>query len=562
MWGDAAGLDPATLSPGSDLVLGADRGQADELAHGVLLDDWLDAGARGELDREARRRCAAWLERRAGALTVAGVPLGYVHELELYADVFVPELRVVEGLSQVARRGLARVALHGVDTELSRCLEARLSDLGVEVEAGPAAAPPSYPRAFRRSVGASRRVSGALREAIGVPGRPRGTVLFEPYWHLTPVWRLLTGTAAEPVMGPFNRPALPRRHVLRSLRHGGWIGAPGAASRKRSERAVLNALEGLDPAGSADPLDRLLDLRYARLLAVQARHTLAEAEERRQAFAGPVKATVAYSDSAPIPRLNAVAARENGASVVTVQHGLWGHLPIDDGRPARILDGWTADHVAVWSEREAEVFAPHVPGDVVVTGDPGATLLAAGPALAGPADTALVLAQMTTPLSTGADARVSARHLRAALGALSSTAVRRVVVRPHPLDPERAAYARIGAQIPGLAVRVDASGRVEDAIAAAGICVGALSTATLQAAAMGVPTVLLDVTGMALAWPFDGAGAFPTARSEEELVELIGSAQAAREVALDALGARPDAPQAVADLVGRAAAGPGSLADR
>lgn len=528
----------------------------------MLLDDWLDAATRDELDREARRRCAAWQELRGDALTVAGVPLGHVHELELYADVFLPEVRVVEGLAVVAGRGLRRLLLEGVDLELSRCIDARLSELGVEVEIGRRADPPSYPVAFRRDVTVSRRVSGALREAVGVPGRPRGAVLFEPYWHLTPVWRLLAGTAAEPVMGPFNRPALPRRALLRSLRRGGWIGAPGAMRRRRSERVVLDVLEGLGPASSGDPLDELLDLRCARLLATQARHTLAEAAIRRQAFAGRVRATVAYSDSAPLPRVNAVAAREHGAPVVTVQHGLFGHLPMDDGRPARTLDGWTADQVAVWSEREKRAFGPHVPGEVVVTGNPGAVRLASGAAAPGPADTALVLAQMTTPLSTGADARVSARHLRAAVGALSATGVRRVVVRPHPLDREREAYARIGAETPGLAVRVEAGGPVEDAIAAAGICIGALSTATLQAAAMGVPTVLLDVTGMALAWPFDGSGAFPTARSEEELAELIGSARAGREVALDALGARPDAAERVAEVVGRAAAGTGSLAGR
>ena len=521
----------------------------------MLLDDWLDATTRDELDREARRRCAAWLERYDEALTVAGVPLGHVHELELYADVFLPETRIVEGLGTVAGRGLRRVVLERVDPELSRCIDARLSALAVDVEIGQSAEAPSYPRAFRRDVSWSRRLSGALREAVGVPGRTRGAVLFEPYWHLTSVWGLLTGTPAEPVMVPFNRPSLPRAALFRSVRRGGWIGSPGAGRRRRSERMVRDALESL--AGSGDPLDELLDRRCARLLATQARHTLAEVAVRRRAFAGRLRATVAYSDSAPFPRVNAVAAREHGAAVVTVQHGLWGHLPMDDGRPARILDGWTADRVAVWSERESRVFGPHVPGEVVVTGNPGAARLTTGAGVPGAADTALILAQMTTPLSTGADARVSARHLRAALGALSGTAVRRVVVRPHPLDRERETYARIGDEARGLSVRVDAGGSVEAAIAAAGICIGALSTATLQAAAMGIPTVLLDVTGMALAWPFDGSGDFPTARSEEELAQLIGSVGAAREVALDALGARPDAAERVADVVTRAAASGG-----
>lgn len=557
MWGGLPAVDPAALSPGGDLVLCASPGQADLLAHGVLLDDWLGPTAREELDREARRRCAAWQEVHADPLTVAGVPLHHVHELELYADVFLPAVRIVTGLAAVARAGATRLLLEGVDGELSRCLEARLSELGVRVEVGRSADPPDYPLAFRRDLSGRRRLTGALREAVGLPARARGAVLFEPYWHLTAVWRSLAGTAAEPLMSPFNRPALRPGELLGSLRRGGWTGAPGAVRRARSHRAVQDALARLSPIGSADPLDRLLELRCSRLLATQARHTLAEAAVRRGAFAAGARAALAYSDSAPLPRINAVAAREHGSAVITAQHGLFGHLPMDDGRPARTLDGWNADHVAVWSEREKQAFGPHVPGEVVVTGNPGAVGLTAPARKAGPSDTALVLAQMTTPLSAGADVRVGTRHLRAALGALSKTGVRRVLVRPHPLDRERESYARIATETPGMAVRVEANGPVEAAIAATGVCVGALSTATLQAAAMGVPTALLDMTGMALAWPFDGSGDFPTARSGEELAQLLPGMAPAREVALDALGARADAADRVADVVVRAVAGRG-----
>ena len=126
------------------------------------------------------------------------------------------------------------------------------------------------------------------------------------------------------------------------------------------------------------------------------------------------------------------------------------------------------------------------------------------------------------------------------------------MLRPHPLDPEREGYLRIAAEHPELDVVVDAGGPVETAIERAGICIGALSTATLQAAAMGVPTVLLDVTEMTLTWPFDGSGDFSTARSEAELAESIGSARADRDVALEALGARPDAAERVAEVVASA----------
>lgn len=561
MWGGLHGLDPTALRAGIDVVLHASPGQAEQLAPGVLLDDWTPTATRSELDGEARAQMAAWQASRETALTANGVPLHRIHELDLYADVFMRELRVVNGLSVIGERGRGTtMSLTGVDAALADCLEAVLARTGIEVRRGAAGHGPNYPLTFRRRMSGRQRVTGALRIALGLPGRPRGTVLVEPYWSLAGVWGLLAARAAtRPVVSPFNPPELGRRELLRSIRLGGWLGTPGARLRARSRRRVSAAVAELATSPAADPLERLFDLRAADLLGVVARDTVAETDLRRRAFAsGRLRATLAYSDTAPGPRINAVVAREHAAPVLQAQHGLYAHLPRDDGsRPARILDGWSADVVAVWSDRTAAAFAPHVPGRVEVTGNPGAMRLLAGDTRGGgPASgRALVLAQPTGPLSTITDARVPGRHLHAALSALeASGAARQVTVRPHPLDVGWDAYARIGGAYPALEVSVDASGPVEAVIRAACVCVGAASTATLQAAALGVPSVLLDFTGMPLEWPFDGAGDFPVARSQDELTALLSDLgaidpQTSREVALEALGARPGAASAIADLV-------------
>jgi hypothetical protein len=126
------------------------------------------------------------------------------------------------------------------------------------------------------------------------------------------------------------------------------------------------------------------------------------------------------------------------------------------------------------------------------------------------------------------------------------------VLRPHPLDD--ADYeANLPAQ-PGLSVRVERGGPIEPLFAGAALCVGALSTATLQAAVAGVPTVFLNSTGLRLAWPFDGSGAFPYAEDAEGLAARIDEVLAApvvpgAEAAAEALGLRPDSVERLVELV-------------
>jgi hypothetical protein len=560
LWGSSTNTDPTSLKAGRDLVLQARRRDAEQLAPGVLLDDWLSPAQREGIDGEARRRAAEWESTRGPALRPDDVPLAHIHELELYTDVFLPETRVVQGLRTVLERTApSRLTLRGLDSDLGACLTDTLFGVEIVAEGEPGVAP-TYPLTFQRELAPARRLSGAIRKGFGFPGRARGRVVIESYWHLVPVWQALAARPdAAPVMNLVPLPGLPTREVLTLAAKGGWVGAPGAGARRRSRRLLRRALAELHPESQSNPLDHLLDRRALTLLGAQALDTVAEAGVRRKAFAhGRVRAAVGYSDTAPGPRLNAMAAREQGAAVVQVQHGMFGHLPRDNGRPARIVDGWIADLLALWSEHDAASFAPYVPGEVHVTGNPGAERLLgtyAARHAGGKVRRVLLLGQMTTPLSTGTDVRVTAKHMRAALDGLSAAASGcEVSVRPHPLDLERDLYLRIAGDYPGVTVRLEAGGPVEQAIGAADLCVGALSTATLQSALLGTPAILLDVTGMELSWPFDGSGAFPTARCAEELASLVGSLRSGpetpgREAALEALGARPGATERVADVV-------------
>ena len=90
-----------------------------------------------------------------------------------------------------------------------------------------------------------------------------------------------------------------------------------------------------------------------------------------------------------------------------------------------------------------------------------------------------------------------------------------------------------------------------------------MSTATLQAAALGVPTVLLDVAGVPRPWPFDGGpDALPLATDARGLAAAADTARRRADVAgagaaREALGARREAVDDVVALLARLSAGAG-----
>src|SRR3954468_6747602 len=132
----SSGLEPSGLQPGRDLVLEIAREHGDELSFGVLLDDHLPPETREQIDGEAIESLAAWRERRDRELTFAGVCLSHIWEIELLAEVFLPEKRIASGLRYaVASGGVLRLECEGLDSERLACLRAVLDPLGIEVAA-------------------------------------------------------------------------------------------------------------------------------------------------------------------------------------------------------------------------------------------------------------------------------------------------------------------------------------------------------------------------------------------------------------------------------------------
>jgi hypothetical protein len=187
-----------------------------------------------------------------------------------------------------------------------------------------------------------------------------------------------------------------------------------------------------------------------------------------------------------------------------------------------------------------------------VTGNPGAVDPAPSDAGSGPG--ALVLLQGSSASLLTFDVRASKRYVDQALAGLAAAAFTGpVVMRPHALDPMD--YSGVNSH--GLRASVESGTSIPDELRRARLCIGTVSTATLEAAAAGVPTVFLDVTGVGLPWPFDRSGALPTATDSASLAHAIRALQgipgAAREAAREALGARPDALSRVVELVVAAA---------
>ena len=156
----------------------------------------------------------------------------------------------------------------------------------------------------------------------------------------------------------------------------------------------------------------------------------------------------------------------------------------------------------------------------------------------------VVLVDYPSRMSARVHQRVSARHVATAISAarraLPGTPV---VVRPHPSDAEPGAYGALGS-------RVDATTGIEQLLERCSLCIGSVSTATLQSAAMGIPTIQLDVSGADdRPWPLDGS-VLPRARDEDELVAMMaGRIEGSAESARVALGARRGATSAVVDLI-------------
>jgi hypothetical protein len=276
--------------------------------------------------------------------------------------------------------------------------------------------------------------------------------------------------------------------------------------------------------------------------------TLAHVRHLRRALVGKrILVGLLPFDSTEQARMLLPALRDAGARTLLVQHGFSARL----GDPDMLL----ADHLALWSEGDRSLAPNRDPATITVTGNPGVIHLAdAAPQGSKSCGRSIVLVDYPGRLSARVGARVSMTHLAVALEALGAARPgTTAVVRPHPGDPDPSSYLALVARHPELRVEIDARTPIDSLLAGADLCIGALSTATLQACGLGVPTVFLDVSGIVRPWPFHG-GSLPMATDAPELVEAIASvlyssAAAGRDEALEALGVRRDAIECVIDLI-------------
>src|SRR4051812_15993907 len=244
----AAGADARILRPGRDLVLELAREQGAVLPVGVLLDERLSSAARAEIDAEAIAALASWRERRDADLTVDGVCLPHIWEVELLAEVFLPETRIASGVGAVfAVHGPQRIELEGIDAGRVAGLSTVLRSLDIAVEPPRSfAAPPRYPGVLAsspRPIPLSRRIAASIFKTVGIPQWVRGEVVLVPYWHLGDVFERLTlDGGLRFVVDPASLPATTPRTLIRSVARGGWVGHPSIRDRRRSKRDLGLAL--------------------------------------------------------------------------------------------------------------------------------------------------------------------------------------------------------------------------------------------------------------------------------------------------------------------------------
>jgi hypothetical protein len=539
----SAGRLPRAFRVGRDLVLRVPTEHGLDLPEGVALDDHLDAEARELVDSAARERFRRWRDRHRETLTVDGLDLTSIWEIELVARCFQPAARLEVGLPRALDScGAGVLSIGPMGGTTAALLEAAAARASVTVRRY--ARPPGGHEAERTAV---PPLPARLSAAAGVPPLLRGQVLCVPYWNVVPVYRALTErtNGARAAAAGVTLPGLGARDMLRAALRGGWLGHPGARARQRAGIRAARVIESARRQPVAgDDLDEPLDRWAFTVLADRAASTLAAGEHARRALAGgSVRSLLVPFDGTADAAVLIDEARRAGLPSLLVQHGFDARM----GAP----DKARADVVALWSERDRSGVPPEARGRVVVTGNPGAEHLAGRARRRPRRDRTLVLVDYPSRLSALITERVGQRHVAVALEALArarpgSTAI----VRPHPSEQHAHAYLRSPA---GLHVELDMTTPIENALDEVDLCIGAMSTATLQAAALGVPVVYLEVAGHRRPWPLDGS-VVPTAHDADDLAQAVSLVLAEPELSgqaplIEALGVRPGSVSAICDLL-------------
>ncbi|MGO9975687.1 MAG: hypothetical protein ACLP01_23380 [Solirubrobacteraceae bacterium] len=541
------GQDAGRFVPGTDLVLAAPIQQGQSLADGVLLDDWLSQDVRVAIDSEAVQRLARWRAAVDQSLTVDGIPIAEIWEIEALCDVFLPATRIVRGLAYTfAERRPEQLVLHGVPNSIVRALNALEIELRQVVTPLPSASGPSQAELSWR-ISPLRRRATQLFALIGIPGRPRGEVVLFPYWHLTPVFIELLENGPLPLLHPGRTPAVSRSALARAFARGGWLPYASGKERRRSRRELAQAIaDARGPAGAMqDALAVATHEQTLDELARRAGDTLAVTRSLTRGLRD-TRLLVLPFDATFDARMFVHAARVARVPTLVVQHG----FHCEPNTPDKHL----ADHVAVWSKRDLRQLEGRIRGTLSVTGNPGASARARAAARSARRDCTLILVQDPSRSTIRTDVRVSMQHARVALRALGRARPgTRAILRPHPSDPNSDAYLELAREVPAIDTAVETASPIERLIANVDLCVGAVSTASLQAGASGVPVVLLNVDRSSHEWPFDGE-MIPVAYDEDQLADLIARLLATDVVPgvgamVEALGMRPDALERTVELI-------------
>jgi hypothetical protein len=211
--------------------------------------------------------------------------------------------------------------------------------------------------------------------------------------------------------------------------------------------------------------------------------------------------------------------------------------------------------VALWSHAVAPDITNwdrpiHVVGYPLPVGDPPPTR----PRPTGRPVRISVMGQGTVPTTSVLDDRVTMRSYVVALAAIARRFPdAEIVLRPNPRQ-DSTAFEHLRRRFPDLRIAERRGGDILDVHREVDLTIGGASTSTFQAALVGTPAILLNLTGTEWPYPLGGdATAVPVARDAGELDAALAAWQRddvlpGRGDLLRALGV--DGGDAVARLLG------------
>lgn len=549
----SVGLVPGDLRAGYDLVIRLDERHALDLPAGVLADDYLSVADRVAIDEACQRALAEWRAANDAVLTVDGVCLPHLWELTPVGTALMQMVRAAAGArNAITTYGVSSISLLTGPQCLSDAVMAATRAAGASVDKSAYALPVSFDAGTKQRI-ARKPLRGRVLNSfirIGVPSRLHPeSVLVVGHWSLMPFLdRMLESAEWRPAVHLDRRPVGMRR-TLQAATQGGWVGTPGPLRLLRAQPRVAAALAR---ASEPPPISVLgmelgpaIHREFLREARARGSRNLAQVAGLRAAFARQKpRLVVLWNDSTPEERLLALVAREYDVPVLVVAHGGYAVEAI-------VPEFNDADEVALWSDQAVRAM-PSLGRNVHIVGYPrGKPPSRTSRTGRGDRPRIIILAQVRFSGTALVGDRLPLNHYTTALTAIRAVRSRaRVVLRPHPsggLELAEDAARRF----PDLDVTVNSRSDIVAALEGVDLCIGSLSTATLESAWVGVPTILLDLTGARWPWPLcDGSGV-PLARNHLELAGHLESildscrssvTDSGRTSLLNALGADIDDP--------------------